>query len=122
MSNFAAQTNSYEHDNRKWARSMLDLETIDVTLDGSKWTAGTLVPSGTPIGRVTASKLCAPYQPTWSDGTNKAIGLLLNDWVAAPGRHLVAAVVSGGPVDRRYLPSTVTSEAQADLPAIGFVN
>jgi len=122
MSNFAAQNKSYDFDDRRWARSLLDLETIDVTLDGSKFTAGTVIPSGTPVGRITATKMCAAYSASASDGTNKAVGLLLNDWVAAPGKHLVAAVVSGGPVDRRYLPSTVTATVEGHLTAIGFVN
>ena len=59
MSNFAQTRTSYDSGDRRWARNFLALDTHDVTLDGSKFPAGTVVPSGTHIGKVTASGLGA---------------------------------------------------------------
>ncbi len=122
MSNFAPKRTTYGTTDRRWARNFLALDTHDVTLDGSKWTAGTVVPSGTHIGKLTASELGAPYAPAASDGTQTSVGILINDWVAASGRHLVAVANGGGPVDRRYLPDGHDAAAEADLPAISWIN
>lgn len=122
MSNFAPQRNTYTTGDRRWARNFLALDTHDITLDGSKFPAGTVIPSGTHIGRITASKLGAPYNDGAADGTQKSIGLLVNDFVVAPGKHLVAVASGGGPVDRRYLPAGHNPAAEADLPAINFIN
>lgn len=123
MTNFTPERNTYGFGNdRRWARKFLALITNDVTLDGSKFTAGEVVPSGTHIGRVTATKLCAKYDPAATDGTEKSIGLLVNDWRAGAGQHLVAVASGGGPVDRRYLPAGHDAAAEADLTAINFIN
>ena len=66
--------------------------------------------------------MCAPYNAGATNGTQKSIGLLVNDFVVAPGKHLVAVASGGGPVDRRYLPAGNTAAAEANLPAINFVN
>lgn len=123
MSNFAPKRTTYGTADRRWARNFLNLSTNDVTLDGSKFGAvGTVIPSGTHIGRITATKLGAPYKPAATDGTEKSIGLLVNDFVVAPGQHLVAVASGGGPVDRRYLPAGHDAAAEADLTAINFIN
>ena len=122
MSNFAPKRTTYGTTDRRWARDLLALDTIDVTLDGSKWPAGTTIPSGTHVGRITASKMCAPYNAGATDDTQKSLGLLVNDFVVAPGKHLVAVASGGGPVERRYLPAGNTAAAEANLPAINFVN
>lgn len=122
MSNFAPKRTTFDTTDRRWARNFLALDTHDVTLDGSKWVAGTVVKSGTHIGKLTASKLGAPYDDSKTDGTQTSVGLLVNDWVAAPGKHLVAVASGGGPVDRRYLPDGHDAAAEADLSAINFIN
>ena len=122
MSNFAPKRTTYSTTDRRWCRNFLALDTHDVTLDGSKWAAGAVVPSGTHIGKLTASKLGAPYDGGATDGTEKSVGLLVNDWVAAPGQHLVAVASGGGPVDRRYLPPGHDAAAEADLTAVNFIN
>ena len=122
MSNFAPKRTNYGTVDRRWARNFLALDTNDITLDGSKWAAGTVVPSGTHIGRLSGSKLGAPYNNGASDGSEKSVGLLVNDWVAGPGKHLVAVASGGGPVDRRYLPAGHDAQAEADLTAINFIN
>ncbi|MEL4357042.1 MULTISPECIES: head decoration protein [unclassified Luteococcus] len=122
MSNFAPERTNYTSGDRRWARNFLALDTNGVTLDGAKFTAGQTIPSGTHIGRITATKLYAKYDPAATDGTEKSVGLLVNDWVAAPGKHLVAVASGGGPVDRRYLPAGHDAAAEADLTAINFIN
>lgn len=122
MSNFAPERTSYDTGDRRWARNFLALDTHDITLDGSKFPAGTVVKSGTHIGRLTSSKMGAPYNGSATDGTQKSVGLLVNDFVVKPGKHLVAVASGGGPVDRRYLPAGHTAAAEANLPAINFIN
>lgn len=118
MSNFAPQRTFYDTGDRRWARNFLELDTYGVTLDGSKFPAGTVVPSGTHIGA--------------ADGTTKmhgpraagqpSAGLLVNDWKVTPGRSLVAVANGGGPVDRRYLPEGHDAAAEQSLTAINFIN
>ena len=123
QSNFAQTRKEYGTGDRRWARNFLNLSTHDITLDGSLFgAAGTVIKSGTHIGRVTASKLGAPYTPGASNGTQKSIGLLVNDFVVAPGKHLVAVASGGGPVDRRYLPAGHDAATEAALTAINFIN
>lgn len=112
MSNFAPKRTTYTTGDRRWARNFLALSTNDVTLDGAAWTPGQVIPSGTHVG---------------ADGGPRAageasLGLLVNDWKAAPGKHLVAVASGGGPVDRRYLPAGHDAEAEASLTAINFIN
>ena len=122
MSNFAPKRTTYDTTDRRWARNFLALDTHDITLDGSKFPAGTTIPSGTHIGRITTTKLGAPYNSAATDGTQKSVGLLVNDFVVAPGKHLVAVASGGGPVDRRYLPAGHNAAAEASLTAINFIN
>ena len=122
MSNFAPKRTSYDTGDRRWARNFLALDTHDITLDGSKFPAGTVIKSGTDIGRLTTTKLGAPYAPAATDGTQKSVGLLVNDFKVEPGMHLVAVASGGGPVDRRFLPAGHDAAAEADLPAINFIN
>ena len=122
MSNFAPQRTTYGTSDRRAARNFLALDTHDVTLDGSKFPAGTVVPAFTHIGKITASGLGAPYAPGASDGTETSVGLLVNDFKVEPGQHLVAVASGGGPVDRRYLPAGHDAQAEADLTAINFIN
>lgn len=123
MSNFAPKRTSYDTGDRRWARNFLALDTHDVTIDGDLFTAGTVIPSGTHIGRVTATGLHGRYAPAATDGTETSVGLLVNDLrVEAGGRYLVAVASGGGPVDRRFLPAGHDAAAEADLPAINFIN
>lgn len=112
MSNFAPKRTTYGTTDRRWARNFLALDTHDVTLNGAAFTAGELVPSGTHIGADGGPRA----------GAAPSAGLLVNDWTAAPGQHLVAVASGGGPVDRRYLPAGHDAEAEASLTAINFIN
>lgn len=57
-------------------------------------------------------------------GLGKSKGLLRNDLLIKPGeRHLVALVVGGTTIDRRFLPDFNHDEsAEADLTALVFIN
>ena len=86
MSNFAQTRTTYNQSDRRWARNFLALDTHDITLDGTKWPAGTVVKSGTHIGRLTASKLGAPYNDAATDGTQRLryfVGDRSNGWLKA---------------------------------------
>ena len=123
MSDFAPTRNDYTGSDRRWARNFLALDTHDITLDGSAFPAGVLVPSGTHIGEITATNLGGPYSNGATDGRQKSVGILVNDYMPRAGRRALVAVVSGGgPVDRRYLPAGHDAAAEADLTAVNFIN
>ena len=122
MSNYAPKRTTYGTPDRRWARNFLALDTYGVTLDADLFTPGATIPSGTHVGRVTSTGLCGPYVSGGSDGRQTSVGILVNDFVVTPGLHLVSVASGGGPVDRRYLPAGHDSAAEADLPAINFIN
>lgn len=77
------QTTSYQVGNRQWLLAEPDVK-LNVTLDPSKFTANThypngYLPSGTVIGKVTASGLYGPYDDTASDGRQTAYGITYGD-------------------------------------------
>lgn len=77
------QTTSYQVGNRQWLLSEPDTK-LNVTLDISKFTAGThfpngYIPSGTVVGKVTATGLAGPYSNAASDGTETACGITYGD-------------------------------------------
>lgn len=119
MTNFAPTRNTYDAgSDRRWARNFLALDTHGVTLDGSKFPAGTILKSGTHIGVADAStKMHGPR-----DAGQPSAGLLINDVKVTSGKHLVAVASGGGPVDRRYLPAGHDAAAEKSLTAINFIN
>lgn len=118
MSNFAPKRTSYDNGDRRWARNFLGLDTYGVTLDGSKFPAGTVIPSGTHIGKADgATKMCGPRA-----AGQPSAGLLVNDVKVVAGPNLVSLASGGGPVDRRYLPAGHDAAAEASLTAINFIN
>lgn len=109
MSNFAPKRTTYGTGDSRWLRNALAAQTRDTTVTTTSFASGHigadgLVKSGTPLA---------------SGGP----GLLRNDLVIkADEKHLVAVVVGGSPVDRRYLPKALTFEQEAALSAIPFIN
>ena len=101
----------------------------------SAFTAGThypngYIPSGTAIGKVTATGLFGPYDNTADDGTEVCYGLTVADVRAVHHNGSAAtkvgtgAVVSGA-VSVAKLPfssgaGAVDANAKADLPTIRF--
>ncbi len=127
MSNFAPKRTDYDTGDTRWLRDALRAEQHDITIDGSLITsdaAGTLVKSGTHIGRVTATKLGGLYDDaSETGGLDTSVGHLRNDLFVKPGERHLVAVVHGGTVDRRYLPAgTHDANAEADLTAVAYIN
>lgn len=118
--NYVPTRRDFGTGDRRWARNFLALDTNGVTLDGSAWTAGVTVPSGTHVA-LDDDGYGVPYEGTANAGA-PSVGLLVNDWTAAPGDHLVSVASGGGPVDRRYLPAGHDADAEASLTAINFIN
>lgn len=117
--NYVPTRRDFGTGDRRWARNFLGLDTHGVTLDGSAWPQGEIVPSGTHVAL--EGGYGVPYDNDGGDG-NESVGLLINDWRGAPGDHLVAVASGGGPVDRRYLPDGHDAAAEASLTAINFIN
>lgn len=106
-------TTTYQVGNRQWLLTQPDYKP-NVTLDISKFTAGThypngYIPSGTVIGKVTATGLFGPYNNAATDGTEVAYGLTYGDVRAIRSNGTAATKVGTGAV----VSGTV---AQAKLP------
>jgi hypothetical protein len=112
---------------RAWLLSTFGTETNKtITLDLSKFTSGThytaaanglpnLIPSGTPLGKVTASGLYAPYASGASDGTQTFAGLLETETAFNTGSTKVGAALRiVGDVDVSKLPVAFTVPAAAN--------
>jgi hypothetical protein len=96
------QTTTYQVGNRQWLLADPDYKP-NVTLDISKFTAGThypngYIPSGTVIGKVTATGLFGPYDAAASDGTQTAYGITYGDVRAIRQNGTTAAKVGTGAV------------------------
>lgn len=107
-------TTTYQVADRRWLLAEPDVKP-NVTLDISKFTAGThypngYIPSGTVIARVTATNLFGPYTPGATDGTQTAYGLTYGDIQAIRSNGSTAtkvgtgAVVYDAVVSAKYLP------------------
>lgn len=76
------KTESFTQDKRNWLGSAHGTDApVSVTLDVSKFTAGTHYPdgyikSGIPLGKVTATGLYGPYDDAASDGRQTLVGFL----------------------------------------------
>ncbi|MGV0042026.1 head decoration protein [Mycobacterium colombiense] len=77
------QSTSYAVGDRRWLLAEPDVK-LNVTLDISKFTAGThfpngYIPSGTVVGIVTTGGLAGPYDDAASDGRQTAYGITYGD-------------------------------------------
>ncbi|WP_086732647.1 head decoration protein [Streptomyces glaucescens] len=112
---------------RRWLLSTYGTETNKtITLDLSQFTSGTnytaaanglpnLIPSGTPLGKVTASGLYGPYDSAASDGTQVFAGLLETETAFNTGTTRVAAALRiVGDIDVSKLPVAFTPPAAAN--------
>jgi len=76
------KTESFVQDRRDWLGSAHGTDApVSVTLDVSKFTAGTHYPngfikSGIPLGKVTATGLYGPYDNAATDGRETCVGFL----------------------------------------------
>ena len=132
----ALQTTTYQVGSRAWLLAEPDVK-LNVTLDPSKFTAGThypngYLPSGTVVGIVTTGGLAGPYDDAAVDGRNTAYGITYGDarFVYPDGTTAakvgISVVVNQAIVSKAKLPFTSgTGFADAagitDLKNITFV-
>jgi hypothetical protein len=130
-SDISVHSSSYQVDNREWLIGTHGVDlTPGVTLDISKFTKAThfpngYIPSGTLLGKVTATGLYGPYSDAASDGTQTAAGILFSFIKAIDGTGATATKVGGaifvhGAVKESKLPanSGVDANGKADLSKI----
>ena len=129
-SDISVRSTSYAVDDRAWVIGTHGTDlTPSVTLDISKFTKNThypngYVPSGTRLGKVTATGLYGPYDDTASDGRQTCAGLLYSFVRAIDpnnGNTLVkvgGAIFVHGAVKESKLPGTIDAAGKADLPLI----
>lgn len=96
------QSTTYQVGNRQWLLDEPDYQP-NVTLDISKFTAGThypngYIPSGTVIGKVAATGLFGPYDAAATDGRQTAYGLTYGDVRAVRQNGATATKVGTGAV------------------------
>jgi hypothetical protein len=102
MTYLGVQTTSYQVENLSWKASGFgDEYHPGVTLDISKFTAGThypngYIPSGCVLGKVTATGMYGPYNDAAVDGTNTARGLLIASCRVTQANGVAATRVSSG--------------------------
>lgn len=128
------QTTTYQVGNRQWLLDEPDFKP-NVTLSIAAFTSGThypngFIPSGTAIGKITASGLFGPYSDAASDGTQTLYGFTYGD-VRAVRQNGTAAVKVGtgavvsGAVSLAKLPfqsgtGSVDAAGKADTPTIRY--
>jgi hypothetical protein len=128
----AVTTDSFEgNEDRRWLGTRMGtLDMRSVTLDVSTFVAAHLtakgaIPSGTVLGKITASGLYGPYDPAAVDGRGVAAGFLFNTTKVGngTGSDLASAADVGVPlywhgiIKESFLPAfagTVAGELDAD--------
>lgn len=94
-----------------------------ITLDVSAFTAGThypdgFIPSGTPLGKITASGLYGPYDGGAADGTETLDCFLYSPLTVESGVTAISgAGFQHGPIVEDNLPIAVDSAGKADVAA-----
>ena len=129
MTDITVTTKQSQVEKRSWLLSPHGTEpgtTPSVTLDITKFTAGThypngYIPSGIVLGIVTATGMAGPYDPAASDGTETAVGHLFSSLTVNAGSTKVGgAYLVHGFVRRSKLPlssgtGSLDAAAEADL-------
>jgi hypothetical protein len=116
--------------NRKGLDTMRSV-TLDLTAFSANIKASGQIPSGTALGKITATGLYGPYVRAASDGTEVATGLLFDDvrFQDADGNAFAKSVVAmfwEGIVIESKLPvftgtdGELDANGKADLPNIRF--
>lgn len=132
MTEMTPTRTDYAVEDRRWLRDVHGLtDTIGATIDPASITTAAfpdgLIKSGTPLGRITASRLWGPYDPAATDGRSTAAGHLLDATVVKANRVSVA-VLDHGAILRDYLPTQASTvgvldtAGEADLPRIRYTN
>lgn len=103
MSNYAPKRTTFDTGDRRWLPNLLQAATHGVTVTPADVAddADGLVKSGSLVA---------------------GEGLVLNDFTIKTGETHHIAVVHGGTVDRRYLPTALTLAQETALKGIVFIN
>jgi hypothetical protein len=122
----AVKTTSYALDDNSWlgsADGTSATETITINpgvgfVGATHWPNG-FIPSGTPLGKITASGLYALYDNAASDGRQTCVGFLYGGVTvnssAPTTTKLGAARLTRGKVREARLPFAIDSAGKADL-------
>lgn len=115
-------TTSFTPENNSWAQSLDWVETV--TIDGAvgfvpatHFPAGVL-PSGTAIGKVTASGKYGLYDEAALDGRTVFVGFTVGDVAISAAKSVGAAMLTHGQIREARLPFAVAATAWADNPLI----
>ena len=141
MTDISVTTTQSQVENRAWLLSGAEGVgagwTPGVTLDISKFTAGThypsgYIPSGTILAKVTATGLFGPYDNAAADGreieAGDRLGILFGSLpVRAGSTRVGGAIVVHAAVDAAKLPfqagpGALTADARAGLRLVHFTN
>lgn len=118
------RSETFAVENRSWLGSAHGTDaTRTITLDTSAFTAGThypngYIPSGTVLGRITATGLYGPYNDALSTGQEVAAGILFNSTaVRSGGPDVGAPMLEHGMIIQAKLPtnSGINAAAVTDL-------
>ena len=117
----SVRTETFGQDDQTWigAAHGIDLAR-SVSLDTSAFTEAThypdgYIPSGTPLGRITATGLYGPYTPAAADGTDVLAGFLLTPTKPAASGETGAALYEHGRVVEANLPIAIDANGRADV-------
>lgn len=117
-------TETWTAEDRSWLGSRDGTEvTQTITLDTSAFTEAThfpngYIPSGTILGKVTATGLYGPYNNSASDGTEVAVGFLFSATkVRTGGPDVGAAIHWRGVIRAARLPRAITETGGLDAAA-----
>jgi hypothetical protein len=116
-------------ENQSWLDNLEGLKRpYPVTIDGSLFSSGSfpdgVIPSGTVIAKKTSTGLYGPYNHANSDGTQTAVGLLINTALCGAGRAGLGAGIDSvtlltvGDVLQNKLPSLAAADGALDSYAI----
>lgn len=131
-SDITVHSHSYQVDDRPWLIGTHGVDlTPSVTLDVSAFTKADhypngYIPSGTVLGKITASGLYGPYDDEAEDGTQVAAGILfsfvraINQTTGNALAKVGGAIFVHGAVKESKLPtnSGIDANAKADLSKI----
>lgn len=124
----SVRSESFGTENRSWLGSAHGTDaTRSITLDVSAFTEAThfpdgYIPSGTVLGRITATGLYGPYDDAAVDGREIAAGFLFNSTKAATGGADVGApMLEHGMVLEANLPANSGLDAAAALEMAGRI-
>ena len=119
--NLNPTTETFYQDDQTWLGSAHGTSSArTVTLDISAFTEGThypngYIPSGTPVGEITASGLFGPYNDAAVDGTETLVGFVLTPTAANGTDDIQVALFEHGRVVEANLPIAIDAAGKADL-------